>query len=163
MYYTPALDEFHVGFIYEEHTRSLKERINEAAIPVYAERRIETAEQLTHALSLLTNDFIPKLRVKCLDKEDLESLGYMRYSKTAVDWYDANVYINAPIYRGHKINYVFIQHSVKEHWIKLIVRFSSDNTDVLFEGIIKNKSEFIRLLNQLSLIEETSPHFKSLV
>ena len=114
-YYTPGVEEFHVGFEYE----------------------LQADDELWY-WSNVWQDIILKCieggrcRVKHLDREDIESLGFTQCKKDK-DWFD---------YEG------------EQYWMYLEDgRWSicDEDSTVGFQGTIKNKSELKRLLKQLNI------------
>ena len=129
-YYTPEIEEFHIGFEYERHQYEdgnwFKYTVEERDILDHAEKEI---------------------RVKYLDKEDIESLGFKEKSLKY---------------------YIFNEPSGKlPYWNKVILDFRWSYKDIsiigiraddlgmeegiLFRGNIKNKSELKKLLKQLNI------------
>lgn len=122
-YYTPTIDEFYVGF--------------------ECEQKIDNKwyEQICkdYYISILTNEsFKPdwnSFRVKYLDKEDIESLGW-KWDK-------------------HKAGFK------NKDDIHLIYWLDEDNKEIVieaygecvFQGTIKNKSELKKLMKQLGIYE----------
>lgn len=130
-YYTPEIEEFHVGFEYEIYTLNTKGKGHywtKLNVPF----RTDTLELLLEA------DFKP--RVKYLDKEDIESLGFNTedrgecYNKT-IKWVEIGLYPWTSL-TGIK------------HQFKIVM----DGNQV-FHGIIKNKSELKKLLKQLNILD----------
>lgn len=72
-YYTPDISEFHVGFEYEQITTNYPDKNNWQKAVVRTER--DSPYQLW-----ITNGTV---RVKHLDQEDIESLGFEHCSKAA--------------------------------------------------------------------------------
>lgn len=133
-YYTPDISEFHVGFKYE-----YKNSTNNIWYPQIFNRGIGFQEYPN----------LEDCRVKYLDQEDIKSFGfgismgcneYEQYSNK-----DSNVFLH-------------IQHSNKKCTIFKSTKRDKDlnmpiikGSDIVFEGIIKNKSEFRVLLKQLRI------------
>ena len=146
-YYTPTLEEFHVGFEYEITNGY------EWITKIFSKQDLKSFlyEKLENGIA---QEYI---RVKYLDKEDIESLGFK---------YDNNA---EPIpYRenytgGRKINSYFlaIETGVESHhyflyhfddnivWIEYILDGST--VGYIFKGTIKNKSELKRILKQINI------------
>jgi hypothetical protein len=145
-YYTPTIEEFHIGFEYEysdldhnlKNTKWFKEKVP-----------LEFSS--SYYLELINKkDWI---RVKYLDKEDVESLGFINW---AVEWTNpARYYFTKALPNG--------QESIKKG-IQLFFIFGSYDRDhvtiyntidkidhVLFDGVVKNKSELKQLLKQLNI------------
>ena len=130
-YYTPTIEEFHVGFEYERDYGSGRFKI----LKYYP-----TQESLFDISGHIELGWI---RVKYLDKEDIESLrfeyydDYYRFKKSDLfltkhkNLIDYNDYIE--LYNDN--NHVFI------YW----------QPNCLFDGYINNKSELVKLLKQLGI------------
>ena len=120
LYYTPTIEEFHIGFEYEEYQ--------------FLERNWKTVK----CEFIKPNTTIdPKwFRVKYLDQSDIESLGWkweILDTKTCIKMY---------IFKQYHLNIDFKQNKIAIY---------SDDIIKLFEGTIKNKSELIKLMQQLNI------------
>jgi hypothetical protein len=137
-YYTPTIEEFHVGFEFEmDDTWGGWVKLT------------LTKELLKNPLVSIGsgNDRMPyyyKTRVKYLDKEDIESLGF-NYSAT----------------RNQFEKYVNEDFRYEIRLLSLTITISHCNLNqkihipyTIFQGTIKNKSELIVLLKQLGIIEQ---------
>ena len=121
-YYTPSIDEFHVGFEYEwkcdgtqtDWTRSI---CNILMNPLDVDcRRI--------------NDY----RVKYLDKEDIESLGFKE-----------DIYNGVKCFTKNNCQIFFFGDNVTS-----IDLFAGEFRNQYFRGLVKNKSELKKILNQIT-------------
>ena len=133
-YYTSSIEEFHVGFEYEAYIPE-KETwskevfyLNKSHIDLI--KYVETQNEST----------LRRIRVKYLDKEDIESLGFVKGDRREFDEFFNGAY---------KI-YVFTQ-PLKNCFGKCTIEI----TDLTYEdkilfGKIKNKSELKKLMQQLS-------------
>jgi hypothetical protein len=140
-YYTPKVEEFHVGFEYEEF-------INFDMLLI---RSIDHEDDIiwikTHLDVNMTFEFmeIPFkimrdcIRVKYLDKEDIEDLGFKFHEHL----YGASQYFYKDI-KLHDRGFGLSIYSSKH-----IIDASQD--ECLFNGLIKNKSELKVLLKQLNI------------
>jgi hypothetical protein len=136
-YYTPKIEEFHVGFEFQFND---------------TEENIIFTENCPYPLEIIT-DFISRklIRVKYLDREDVESLGF----------------IDKPISANQKFSYYKIleddkvyqitefwsmNRSKRENLIRVFVGslYKYPYTEI-FRGDIKNKSELKRLMQQLNI------------
>ncbi len=120
-YYTPELEEFHMGFEYEwlhEDGDWIK------ATPTEINSK-DFKEQLYG------------LRVKYLDREDIESLGYEDLGSL---WFENKK--NKTRIRKWKNT----QIDIYTDW------YSNEDNALRFRGSCKNKSEFKRLMKQLNII-----------
>lgn len=137
-YYTPSLEEYFIGmefYVFRNNTW---------------EKNILTEEGFRCILNFTTNNkFCNKwgisdfqldptpIRIKYLDKEDIESLGFILDAARASGFH---FYLN---------NYELAQPYLDSRcYLKQI-----NNKEILFNGIIKNKSELKRLLKQLGVNE----------
>lgn len=128
-YYTPTIEEFHVGFEYEMNYG-------------YNEWSYEFTPYDFGTIS----DFIAedKCRVKYLDREDIESLGFELFDTTKKD----EIYFRASdnlmteqeirLWVSKEFNYIEI-NDVKE----------KTGCEGLFRGKIKNKSELKKVLKMI--------------
>jgi hypothetical protein len=122
-YYTPSIEEFHVGFEFEVNCDN-----------DWIKESLYSNEQVNVLPFMNTNN----IRVKYLDKEDIESLG----------WTDGETHGLS----GYVLNYAtddsYQMYYDKDNQFTQIYNWDSK---IIFEGIIKNKSELKRLLKQLEI------------
>ena len=124
-YYTPKIEEFFVGFEFE--TNYLYD--------VWESRVLSSSEADYFFNTYYADAVATEFRVKYLDKEDLENLGFRNYMKSVNDTY--------------KLNDTVIR--IKSDYI-LVFRYDEYTIDeLLFKGVIKNKSELKKLLTQLGI------------
>lgn len=131
-YYTPSIDEFHVGFEYE-----IGDWIDTANGVEYAYKEyiIERPEQIKSISQLIIDDSV---RVKCLDREDIESLGFEHDQSTKDGSY---------FYSGTLIT--------ENQWCINLKDFIVDiydingKSDFRFNGFVRNKSELKRILKMI--------------
>jgi len=124
-YYTPEIEEFHVGFEYE--SMGGLENIN-------AEWHDEVYSEEDSVKNLINT-----LRVKYLDQEDIESLGFEHIGAL---WFEsAELDCRIRKWKG-------LQVDIYYPWSKN----DGDHTSncLVFRGKIKNKSELKKLLNQVN-------------
>ena len=131
-YYTPSIEEFHVGFEYEE-------RVNKDWIE--KEFTFEWCGG-NEILDIYNEGYeTTDIRVKYLDKEDIESLGF----EETYDDTEGNIWFA----QGNgNIDICLSQYT--KHNTEICNRITDQ---VLFKGVIKNKSELKRLLKQLGIDE----------
>jgi len=140
-YYTPEIEEFHVGFEYEVQANDDSTEFEKLTI----EKNKRDFEFLNrYALNNIDYD----VRVKYLDKEDIESLGFV---ETSNNWFT----IDAPGKLGYwtqvVIDFRWMHRTEPYKDISILGKRGEEN-DVIFRGIIKNKSELKRLLKQLNIL-----------
>ena len=160
-YYTPTIEEFHIGF--ECEWRRFEEdwhggKIN-SSIELYdAAIEYEAGENQTY-----------EYRVKYLDKEDIESLGFIceeENEDSSFYKYSKDSYNNSKIILNHYIWTTGINNDFTEHNKIKIYRTGGEpltlrrnsivekipiDRDMLSLSTIKNKSELNILLKQLGI------------
>lgn len=138
-YYTPSIEEFHIGFEYEwlnENGKWVKEL---------------TPKEIT------VNGFEEQsygLRVKYLDKEDIESLGFVGIGTSIDNWYMMNKGYTRPL-SSHKNRSISIQHDFRTNQGIVIRGFEYEylkgEEEQLYRGECKNKSTLQLLMKQLGI------------
>jgi hypothetical protein len=134
-YYTPEIEEFHVGFeyeIYEDWDTDDKKSWHKQ---VYS-NITSNAERLEYV-----GGDMKKFRVKYLDKEDIESLGF-KYFKT----HPGTTTLE---FEGDKCDITF-DSEFSKYW-NITITHTEDGDFTYFHGFIKNKSELKKLLKQLNI------------
>ena len=153
-YYTPIIEEFHVGFEYEYNSNTFEE-------PIWKLSTYDTLDFVSHSYDDCEFDSSELLftRVKYLDKEDIESLGF-EFKKST----------NSPSEPTHKHffdvymlgNGIKLSHynwftgaadtaTVERRGVR--IEYITDPTDrIMFRGTIKNRSELKTLLKQLGIV-----------
>lgn len=136
-YYTPEIEEFHVGFCYETRTHTL----NDWGEVVF--------ENLGHDLHEWLDQDIESgdVRVKYLDREDIEELGWENtdYSEKAFTM-ETRAKQNSDIVITWSITKIFSQYRIEQSANLLPIKNLP-----CFIGTIKNKSELKRLMKQLGI------------
>jgi hypothetical protein len=124
-YYTPNIREFHVGFEYQWR--------NKDGFPnnEWQHGEIKDLVQITDI-----HNSIYELRIKFLDEVDIEGVGWKRkvISGNSGFWYNGDI---------------TIQYSMTTHRMYITQADEDKNNLVLFLGTIRNKSEFMRIMEQL--------------
>ena len=145
-YYTPEIEEFHVGFEYEIMTSYGWEPVK---FPEIADT--------------LSNPYSPPVlscRVKHLDREDIESFGFTCNEKFTTKESKAKFFTF--IKSNDDGNYLF-RYIPSNHYCAIMMigcitdnngknRLLHDTIFNLFAGKIKNKSELARVLKQVGVI-----------
>lgn len=131
-YYAPDVEEFHVGFEYERE---------EPYLGVWDECEVEEYFSFKHF-----NKYSEEFRVKYLDKEDIESLGFKlvkeyKYFLEFTKQLDDGCVLNIMVHR----DFIYKDIYIYETYIR-----SEDYEENKFEGNIRNKSELIRVLKQIN-------------
>lgn len=153
-YYTPTIEEFHVGFEYEYKSEDGKYSTFANSKGEWIKKTFENEaeygmEELTEFQSIesaLQNEYkrYGDVRVKYLDKEDIEALGWEKQLD--------RVNIQPPIFYWKKIGsswYRLTIHSPEEFSI-----WHTENTSHLsciFQGTIKNKSRLKLVMEMVGI------------
>jgi len=134
-YYTPEITEFYTGFECEFKN----------------DQQDNTWRHVVSDIDLLGivydsyehQDFSNEFRVKYLDKEDIESLGFEHYKRHAGTTTDE--------FQSKESRYLItFDSNFSTKWNCTVI----DEVDFqLFHGFIRNKSEFKKLLKQLNIYD----------
>jgi hypothetical protein len=149
-YYTPTIEEFHVGFEYE-----YQDMLPSGGAVDWVKDTFKANDNLESILE--SNDWYDLPRVKYLDREDIESFGFTDYKKAVCAWYKLEGKWEDSFCTYGYWTKLRLLHCARENesGIKIMAyehSFSEEET-ILFQGQIKNKSELKRLLKQLKIIE----------
>lgn len=128
-YYTPTLEEFHVGFRYEKLSLSQEKPVAEVD---WFKEVLEDSLELPYIEEDLDDGI---LRVKYLDQDDLEELGWEL---------DGCMKKSGCIY--FKSNFTCITESPYDK--KIVIQ---QEGDMIFYGYCKNYNELERLMKQLNI------------
>ena len=144
-YYIPDISEFHVGFEYEHCHSSIRfvmldlrtgDRTNETEPKEIWEKSVFTGNEFdVWKSSFKFDDSLRdgQIRVKYLDKEDIESLGFKLFENMPSRFH----------YNKYELDVDYLN----------VIRIEYD-CNYIFKGKIKNKSELKKLLIQLEIINE---------
>jgi hypothetical protein len=131
-HYTPTIEEFYVGFEYEVKKEESWFRCfysQGSLVDIYYKYNDD----------LDSIDFeADTIRVKYLDQEDIESLGFITYDDTTFDKGDLQIRFNCLLQK-------------KGQGLGLIIY--DGYSGIIFTGYIKNKSELVKLFKQLDINE----------
>lgn len=162
-YYTPEIEEFHIGFEYEFYGMSTGglsilnakknklEKIKDPDIKIWTKEKLYKDDSgifnrtLKSIRGLLISD---QIRVKYLDREDIESLGFKYNGSKMIKNYrdEFNLEIGAIRYN---LTYIYGKKLLKINSENLVM--FEEHLNYLFQGNIKNKSELKRILKQLNI------------
>lgn len=134
LYYTPSIEEFHVGFEYELQVDIWNGLTGE---------RMWSLVQMDH----LDRPTSPS-RVKYLDREDIENLGWKYIGKAVDVWFEKEGSFDMGSWNTYKIK---MHYGLNDHRLSVIAYDTGDEYRI-FSGIIKNKSEFKKLMQQLNIV-----------
>lgn len=140
-YYTPTIEEFHIGFEYIE----LGEEIEISLKPIFNVHILETPLALYTVIRLIEESY-GAILVKYLDEIDLLSLGFIFDEYTSKQYSIINKDGDT-----YSIDFDCLErtNSIRDG-IGIIIY--NDIIEQLFIGYIKNKSELKLLLSQLNIL-----------
>ena len=133
-YYRPEIEEFHIGFeyeIWETHSKLYDRNIDDSK---WVSKKYDTKSIGFDKLSCRLLD----VRVKYLDKEDIESLGWIDGETRGLSGF----LFNPNTDDDYQMYYQF------DNQFTMIYNFQAQ---VVFQGFIKNKSELKRIMKQLDI------------
>ena len=150
-YYTPQIEEFFIGFEFEEEFKN--PNWSKLARPLedtyeFVKLKLDTSHSLSRITSKLKNN---RVRVKYLDKEDILSLGFTD-KPIAVD----QKFSYYKLLKENKVcqisTYWDMNRSKRDNLIRIYVGYLNKYPYTeIFRGNIKNKSELQKLLKQLEI------------
>lgn len=138
-YYTPTIAEFHVGFECEFKN---KMQSNEWEYNVCDTDLISIAFD-SHEHEDIDDKFEDTFRVKYLDKEDIESFGFI---------HEGGKMISSAIQYYKSTENYYIDYTTSNNKLKIHNGESYEQYESFFQGYIKNKSELKKLLTQLEIL-----------
>jgi hypothetical protein len=144
-YYTPEIEEFHVGFECEFKNSMQGATWNKEICDVdtisicYDGFEHEDYE----------GEFKDTFRVKYLDKEDIESLGFKFAGGKLMQNYKDDFILKVDEYKQYNLSYTYSNNVIRID-AEDLVTFEA-TTNYLFQGTIKNISELKLLLKQLNI------------
>lgn len=142
-FYTPDLEDFHIGFEYEY-------KYNDARSWT---KKVFGPDSFLHLDEIETKDFC---RVKYLDREDIESLGWIREEfPMALRLFFTKEVDRFGVKETYSLLYVpqtswVLIYKTQGYIIEHPDKITTTGTTV-FAGEIKNKSELKRILKQVKL------------
>jgi hypothetical protein len=137
-YYTPSIEEFHVGFECEILNAYYKWNPIKFTIGHYAELAMDNNQR---GLTADTSEY----RVKYLDREDIESLGFVFKGKSIDIHFEMEGSFDIVRWTYYKC---LLSYGLHDQLAVIKIVHIGDEFNV-FQGKIKNKSELKRLLQQL--------------
>lgn len=153
-YYIPSIEEFHVGFECEIETSW---GYSKGVWPEIL--KLDTLMGFEQDIIKATKQ--PVIRVKYLDKEDIESFGFKFRGRAVSDYYKLEKMVR--LLSGHWFTEFIIQHDRNNKFIDeedhshniIVTGVYPGGEDTLFEGIVKNKSELKHILKQIGVWKNT--------
>ena len=142
-YYTPEIEEFHVGFEFESNY-ALFSRDREWT-------KCKLDENNTWFIDEWYVDAVPtEFRVKHLDREDIESLGFEFKGRALRSFFEMDCQFDLPDTDSFWCKNLKIELDEKHRTVKIEGYIASAcEEEVLFTGKCKNKSELKKVLKMI--------------
>lgn len=149
-YYTPELEEFHIGFEYE-----ILEDWDTYPEPTWWPQVYGTNGNSPENIGYVDKNTLVDIRVKYLDEQDIKDLGWEFHStnkmvtwfKGKEEWFGKTIPCS-PLYKYWDY---LLKFDPKYSSVQIECKTSNGDSEIFFEGIIKNKSELKRLMKQLGI------------
>jgi len=160
-YYIPSIDEFHVGFEFE-YLEYLEDDDREWFSNIYCDTLSKSKCYIKKSFLwdyMELNKAINSgdIRVKYLDKDDIESLGFIYTDENYTNYGDG--------YKGYIKNVTKIANRESNYGLKCMIHYNDKTNFTIieagmfnsfggnwkFKGTIKNKSELKKLMEQLEI------------
>ncbi len=146
-YYTPTIDEFYVGFECELRNSSDDNNFE------WEQFKIATVDDGLISNSLMDWSFYDSrnaiedqsIRVKYLDKEDIESLGWKQSRESNCSEIEFIMDL------GNRLDNLGLIYDEEDQYLR--IHWFGEGDITRFSGTIKNKSELKKLMKQLDINE----------
>lgn len=155
-YYTPTIEEFYEGFEYEAQIT-----MHDGVHWSQAEFCLSNYKYISALLETngsFLDSIYDDIRVKCLDKEDIENLGF-RYLFSDKDGrsficFEYRCFLDLKHIYPISSKCCSIRLKLYSSWenaVAIELHFGNGSVIDAFNGIVKNKSELKKILNQTGL------------
>ena len=147
-YYQPKIEEFHVGFEYE-----IYEDFDYYTEKTWHKQFYGKNGTNHENMDYVHENYLDKIRVKYLDQQDIENLGWEHYGKAVCNWYKKEGMFDDGFASYGKWTKLKLLHCSNSR-IKILAYEHSwgEIETVLFAGECKNKSELKKLMQQLNIL-----------
>ena len=143
-YYVPKIEEFYLGFEYAVFYNNTD--VEHYGTWISEEfRKVLTGDKRTGDLELLIKN--KKVRVKYLDRKDIENLGFKHIGNAVDIWYELEGRFDIGNWTSYKIQ----MHYGRTDHRMFINAIDFGDEHKIFEGYVRNKSELKKLLKQLNI------------
>ena len=141
-YYTPELSELHIGFEVEKAVYISTEPYYPSPSVLDSWKKVTINHPIMMSIcSWGTSEF----RVKYLDQQDIEECGFTYTGKSIDSWF-----IKEGLFEINGWTSYCIRLHYGEHDHRMVILAMDLNEEViLFQGIIKNKTEFKKVIKML--------------
>jgi len=144
-YYTPSIEEFYVGFECEDLTGH-KVKITPSTLALLSSNEVNWNNIVVNKLGYSLKLNKEGLRVKYLDKEDIESLGFKQLDKDQYSYISKKSLGISP----SDDNWIKIEVD-EDHEATISREYGKGNPDILFDGCIKNINELKKVLTMIEV------------
>lgn len=136
-YYLPKIEEFHSGFEFEMYVAGSDTE--------YTKEVFNLTSMISTSIQNIYNKNLEYgwIRAKCLDRADIEELGWEESPDEPEEWFWA--------YKGNQENQLYIDTIPQLGGIKGIEIFTEFGLS--FRGYIRNKSELRKIMERLGIIQ----------
>jgi hypothetical protein len=146
-FYAPSIEEFHVGFEYEQYDPDYQGQTGDES---WKYRKCDK-DDLEDVVTCWKH--FQEYRVKHLDREDIESCGFKVIGGQMMSGgrIDCQKHYNDP--KGF-YDKAMLTFSPNQKWVMIAIgddELPFDNWNTLFAGTIKNKSELKRILKHIGV------------
>ena len=146
-YYTPELEEFCVGFEYEKKEDKIAMYYPEGE--TYWHRCIYDLKSIRIS-QLPTHLYKKNIRVKHLDREDIESLGFIPVIPSNVED-KKNYNVSCWVSNQYRASWQILDCGNSRYLITFGQHEFTNKSKDYFQGTIKNKTELRKLMKQLNI------------
>ncbi len=166
-YYTPRLEEFYIGFNCEFNNHMQSKIFEETVCDVDLLSIIMDSYEHED----YKGEFSDTFRVRYLNQKDIKEIGFNQLNKNIWIGYtdflldkinpEYGFYLHSTIHfpikqfrDSDKLELKFLKIYVHRYFEESMDIYKSDESILVFEGLIKNKSELKKVLIQLGIINE---------
>lgn len=145
-YYTPTIEEFHVGFEFD-----LNDTVRDGSGRKEWSYEIKFSIAIANYVKLILEKSPEDVRVKYLDKEDIESLGWvLQTEELKTGKYPSHWCV---FKKDNNELYIQLANVNNSYPNKLTIRGNGNSNIGNIRLLIKNKSELKKLMKQLGIYE----------
>ena len=147
-YYTPKIEEFHVGFEFEYLNLKNQWIKSDDFSDTFLNDDIDTVSEVGRHLDN------SEIRVKLLDREDIESLGWGNLATNAFGYTTYSIFEKLSFGDVISTLSTYIVDDTLTFLIRKTIELNKPSRTIdnnTFCGTIKNKSELQKLMNQLGI------------
>lgn len=147
-YYTPKIEEFHVGFEFQNYVPDMGS-FDEGYVS--REFSLDYSVFIKNVYEL--NRHNGCFRVKFLDKEDIEGEGWGNCQAPTIILHEGNIteYDSIWTFDKYTLHAWMNSPDAPTRFIRISVKISKKSQIIIFNGVIKNKSELKKIMEMLQV------------